>query len=37
LLDQLLGQKSAQDRKKSIFRTLPVPEDFGELLRKMGT
>ena len=37
LLDQLLGQKSAQDRKKAIFRTLPVPEDFGELFGKMNT
>ncbi len=35
LLDKLLGLKSAQNRKKSIFRTLPVPNEFTELFDKM--
>ncbi|MBS3964852.1 MAG: DUF4435 domain-containing protein [Methylomonas sp.] len=36
LLNQLLGQKSATDRQKAIFRTLPVPDDLGPLWQKMG-
>ena len=36
LLDSLLGQKSAKNRKKSIFRHSPVPNDFTELFEKMG-
>ena len=35
LLDQLLGQESANDRKKAIFRDL-VPADLGSLWQKMG-
>ena len=36
LLNQLLGQKAATERQKAIFRTLPVPDDFGPLWQKMG-
>lgn len=36
LLNQLLGQKSAGDRQKAIFRTLPVPDDLAPLWQKMG-
>jgi len=35
-LNDLLGTKSADDRKKAIFRTCPVPDDLGDLWEKMG-
>jgi len=35
-LNDLLGTKSADDRKKAIFRTSPVPDDLGGLWVKMG-
>jgi hypothetical protein len=34
-LTQLLGQKSATERQKAIFRTLPVPDDLAPLWQKM--
>jgi hypothetical protein len=35
LLNQLLGQKSATERQKAIFRFLPVPDDLEPLWQKM--
>jgi len=35
-LNSVLGTKSADDRKKAIFRTSPVPDDLNELWEKMG-
>ena len=34
-LNDLLGQKAATNRKKAIFRTLELPDDFNELFDKM--
>lgn len=36
VLNDLLGTKAADDRKKSIFRTSQVPDDFDPLWLKMG-
>lgn len=36
LLNDLLGQKSANHRQQAIFRTLPVPDDLTPLWQKMG-
>ncbi len=36
LLNDLLGQKSANHRQQSIFSTLPVPDDLTPLWQKMG-
>lgn len=36
LLNQLLGQKSATEQQKAIFRTLLVPDDLAPLWHKMG-
>ncbi len=36
MFDRLLGQKKATDRKISIFRHLPVPNDLDLLWQKMG-
>lgn len=36
LLNQLLGQKSATDRQRAIFRTLPVSNDLKPLWQKMS-
>lgn len=36
LLNDLLGQKSSDDRKKAIFRTCQVPADLEPLWEKMG-
>ncbi len=35
-LNQLLGQKSSSERKKSIFRTLRVPSDLDNVWERMG-
>jgi hypothetical protein len=36
LLDELLGQKSAKERKRSIFRTLLLPDEVAGLFEKMA-
>ena len=36
LLNDLLGQKSANHRQQAIFSTLPVPDDLTPLWQKMG-
>ena len=36
LLNDLLGQKSANHRQQAIFSTLPVPVDLDPLWQKMG-
>lgn len=35
-LNQLLGQKDSDDRKKDIFRTLPAPDELTTLWHKMN-
>lgn len=35
-LNVLLGQKSESDRRGSIIRTLPLPDDLSGLWQKLG-
>lgn len=36
VLNQLLGQKSAVERRAALFRTLPIPSDLDPLWQRMG-
>lgn len=35
-LDRLLGQKTAQERRIGLFKTLPIPADLDFVWRRMG-